>query len=85
MTYDAPRVYRDRIEPQYAPIAAAVVRAARPRRTDRALELGAGTGLLTELVAPRVGSLVATDASEEMLAIAALPRRCGRAATASSA
>jgi SAM-dependent methyltransferase len=70
MTYDAPRTYRELIEPQYAPIAAALLEAAEPSRTDDALELGAGTGLLTEMVAPRVGSLVATDVSEPMLEIA---------------
>ena len=70
MTYDAPRVYRTLIEPQYARIAEALVAATPLRPSDDVLELGAGTGLLTEMVAPHVRSLVATDAVEEMLDVA---------------
>jgi SAM-dependent methyltransferase len=70
MTYDAPRVYRELIEPQYAPIAAALLERVPLRASDDVLELGAGTGLLTEMVAPRVRSLVATDAVESMLDVA---------------
>ena len=70
MTYDAPRVYRELIEPQYAQIATALLAATPLHADDEVLELGAGTGLLTEMVAPRVRSLVATDAVEEMLEVA---------------
>jgi 16S rRNA A1518/A1519 N6-dimethyltransferase RsmA/KsgA/DIM1 with predicted DNA glycosylase/AP lyase activity len=38
------------------PIARAVVDAAALRSTDEVLELGAGTGLVTRLAAPRVSS-----------------------------
>jgi demethylmenaquinone methyltransferase/2-methoxy-6-polyprenyl-1,4-benzoquinol methylase len=43
----------------------AAVEAARPRT---ALELACGTGLFTRLVAPRVGELLAVDASPEVIA-----------------
>jgi SAM-dependent methyltransferase len=67
MTYDAPAAYADLIGPRYAPIAAALVEAAGLRPDDDVLELGAGTGLVTKRVAPSVRSLVATDASAQML------------------
>ncbi|MFL5938272.1 MAG: class I SAM-dependent methyltransferase [Gaiellaceae bacterium] len=68
--YDAPNAYEALIEPRYAPIAGALVAAARPRPGDDALELGAGTGLVTKRVAGRVRSLVATDLSPAMLDVA---------------
>lgn len=70
MGYDAPTAYAELIAPRYAPIADALVEAARPRRTDHVLELGAGTGLVTRRVAPRVRSLVATDLAPGMLDVA---------------
>jgi ubiquinone/menaquinone biosynthesis C-methylase UbiE len=39
------------------------------RGADRVLEVAAGTGLLTTAVAPGVGTVVATDLAENMLAI----------------
>ena len=41
----------------------------RPRRPANALELACGTGLFTRRLAPAVGSLVALDASPEVIAI----------------
>ncbi|HEY6963258.1 MAG TPA: methyltransferase domain-containing protein [Gaiellaceae bacterium] len=68
MSYDAPSTYAALIAPRYAAIGRALVDAARLRRRDAALELGAGTGVVTRLAAPRVRTLVATDVSEPMLA-----------------
>jgi SAM-dependent methyltransferase len=66
--YDAPATYAKLIAPRYAPIAEALLEAAAPRAKDDALELGAGTGLVTKRTAPRVRSLLATDISPGMLA-----------------
>jgi SAM-dependent methyltransferase len=70
MGYDAPSAYAELIAPRYAPIADALVEAARPRPKDDVLELGAGTGLVTGRVSPRVRSLVATDLAPGMLEVA---------------
>jgi SAM-dependent methyltransferase len=70
MGYDAPTAYATLIGPRYAPIADALVEAAGLRARDDVLELGAGTGLVTKRVAPHVRSLVATDLSPGMLAVA---------------
>ena len=70
MAYDAPAAYAELIAPRYAPIADALVGAARLREKDDVLELGAGTGLVTARVARRVRSLVATDLAPEMLEVA---------------
>src|SRR5215213_8359348 len=67
MGYDAPASYAELIAPRYAPIADALVEAARFRETDDVLELGAGTGLVTKRVAPRVRTMIATDLSPGML------------------
>lgn len=67
MTYDAPTTYAKLIGPRYAPIADALVEAAKLRARDDVLELGAGTGLVTKRAAPTVRSLVATDAAPQML------------------
>jgi ubiquinone/menaquinone biosynthesis C-methylase UbiE len=45
-----------------------IVELAEPRPDDRAVDLGAGTGLLSLSLAPRVRELVAVDISERMLA-----------------
>jgi SAM-dependent methyltransferase len=68
--YDAPAAYAELIAPRYAPIADALVDAARPRAKDDVLELGAGTGLVTRRVARHVRSLVATDLAPGMLEVA---------------
>jgi SAM-dependent methyltransferase len=68
--FDAPRAYAALIEPRFAPIADALVDAARPRQTDRVLELGAGTGLVTKRVAGRVHSILATDLARNTLEVA---------------
>jgi Methylase involved in ubiquinone/menaquinone biosynthesis len=70
MGYDAPTSYAELIAPRYAPIADALVEAARLRQKDDVLELGAGTGLVTRRVSPRVRSLVATDLAPGMLDVA---------------
>lgn len=54
----------------------AIVDALAPRGTERALEFGAGTGLLSVIVAPRVASLTALDLSSGMLSV--LRRKCER-------
>jgi ubiquinone/menaquinone biosynthesis C-methylase UbiE len=44
-----------------------IVELAAPRRDDRVVDLGAGTGLLSLAVAPRVREVVAVDISQRML------------------
>lgn len=44
-----------------------IVELAEPRADDRVIDLGAGTGLLSLALAPRVRELVAVDISERML------------------
>ena len=58
MKYDAPTAYADLIGPRYAPVARALVEAARLRASDGVLELGAGKGLVTKLAAPQARSLL---------------------------
>jgi SAM-dependent methyltransferase len=70
MGYQAASTYAELIAPRYAPIADALVEAAALGERDDVLELGAGTGLVTARAVPRVRSLVATDLSEGMLALA---------------
>lgn len=70
MGYDAPTAYATLIGPRYEPVAKALVEAARLRAGDDVLELGAGTGLVTRLAAPRVRSLLATDLIPGMLDVA---------------
>jgi SAM-dependent methyltransferase len=41
-----------------------------PRPSDTVVEIGCGVGRLTRAIAPEVGSVIALDISEEMLAIA---------------
>jgi ArsR family transcriptional regulator len=48
----------------------AALLAALPPRIGRLLDIGAGTGRLLELVAPRVDTALGVDASREMLALA---------------
>lgn len=48
----------------------AALLAALPPRLPRLLDIGAGTGRVLELVAPRVDSALGVDASREMLALA---------------
>ncbi|HEX6699987.1 MAG TPA: methyltransferase domain-containing protein [Gaiellaceae bacterium] len=73
MDYNAPSAYERLIAPRYAAIAEALVEAADVRAGEHVLELGAGTGLVTSMVAERVapsGSLCATDLSRGMLELA---------------
>jgi SAM-dependent methyltransferase len=70
MAYDAPTAYATLIGPRYRPIARALVDAAELRPDDDVLELGAGTGVVTKLVAPQVRSLLATDLVPGMLELA---------------
>lgn len=57
-------------------IARAIRGALSPRGTEDALEFGAGTGLLTMILAPAVSSLTALDGSRGMLAV--LRDKCAR-------
>jgi trans-aconitate methyltransferase len=50
-------------------IAQAIQEAVGPTGTERALEFGAGTGLLTALLAPTLGTVLAVDNSAGMLAV----------------
>jgi SAM-dependent methyltransferase len=72
--YDAVAdAYESRIVPRFRPIADLLVAAASPRPGDDVVEIGAGSGGLSRLIAPRLagsGSLTLTDLSEPMLAIA---------------
>ena len=53
--------------PAFLAIRDRIVELAEPRRDDRVVDLGAGTGLLALALAPRVHELVAVDISERML------------------
>ena len=53
--------------PAFLAIRDRIVELAEPRPDDRVVDLGAGTGLLTLSLAPRVRELVAVDISERML------------------
>ena len=53
--------------PAFLSIRDRILELAEPRRDDRAVDLGAGTGLLALALAPRVRELVAVDISERML------------------
>jgi SAM-dependent methyltransferase len=65
----AGRYERD-IAPVYAPLAADFVAYAGPRRADRALDVGTGTGLLARYLAPYVRSVVGVDIAPRALAAA---------------
>lgn len=58
----------DRIEMARA-VGRAILAAAVPRGNERALEFGCGTGLVTALLAPAVGHIVAADNSPGMLEV----------------
>jgi len=65
--------YEERIVPRFRAIAQRLLATADIRAGDEVLEIAAGTGGLSRLVAPRVGdrgSLVLTDISPAMLAVA---------------
>jgi ubiquinone/menaquinone biosynthesis C-methylase UbiE len=72
--YDAVAdLYEERVVPQFRRIARRLVADADIRAGDRVLEVGAGTGGLSRLVAPRVGSsgaMFLTDISPGMLGVA---------------
>lgn len=50
-------------------VARAIITEAKPQGTERGMEFGAGTGLATALLAPRLGEIVAADNSAGMLEI----------------
>jgi ubiquinone/menaquinone biosynthesis C-methylase UbiE len=60
--------------PVFQHLAETVVEVADPQERDRALDLGAGTGLLSLALAPHVASVVAVDHAPSMLA--RLQRNC---------
>lgn len=66
--------YEARIVPRFRPIAARLVAVADVRPDDAVLEVAAGTGGLSRILAPLIGSsgsIVLTDISPGMLAVAA--------------
>jgi ubiquinone/menaquinone biosynthesis C-methylase UbiE len=65
----AERYERD-ITPLYAPLAADLVAYAAPRRRDRVLDLGTGTGIAARLIAPYVRQVVGIDISAASLRVA---------------
>src|SRR5688572_28348231 len=68
------RLYREEIDPRFAPVVEGVVRRADLRPGDRALDLGTGTGAVAAQAALAVGPsgrVVAVDISPEMLALSA--------------
>ncbi|MHB8693776.1 MAG: class I SAM-dependent methyltransferase [Solirubrobacteraceae bacterium] len=77
--YEAADAYARLIAPRFHPVAERLIERSAPSSGDQVLELGAGTGCLTRLVAPLLcptGHLLATDRSDQMLTIAQrdLPR-----------
>lgn len=62
-------------------VAEAMLAALSPSGSERALEFGAGTGAVTLVMAPRLGHVVAMDASPDMLSF--LRQKCEQAALAS--
>jgi ubiquinone/menaquinone biosynthesis C-methylase UbiE len=50
-------------------IAEAILQTVQPKGTERALEFGAGTGLVTALLAPSLGEVLAVDSSAGMLEV----------------
>jgi ubiquinone/menaquinone biosynthesis C-methylase UbiE len=70
---DVAELYEARIVPRFRPIAERLVRAVELEPDDRVLEVAAGTGGLSRLVASKLGSdgvLVVTDLSAPMLDVA---------------
>jgi ubiquinone/menaquinone biosynthesis C-methylase UbiE len=65
----AGRYERD-ITPVFAPLTADFVAYAAPRRADRALDVGTGTGLLARHLAPYVQNVVGVDIAPRVLAAA---------------
>ncbi len=65
----AERYERD-ITPLFAPLAADFVAYAAPRRSDRALDVGTGTGLVARLLAPYVRCVVGVDIAARALTAA---------------
>jgi ubiquinone/menaquinone biosynthesis C-methylase UbiE len=61
--WDENPVHRDRNRA----IAGAILDSVKPKRTDTALEYGAGTGLLARELASRLGSIVLADSSAGMV------------------
>lgn len=65
--------YEARIVPYYRPIAGQLVRLARPRPGMTVIDVGAGTGLIARVLAPRLrpgGLLVLLDPAKQMLELA---------------
>jgi len=70
---DVAELYEARIVPRFRPIAERLVRAVELEPNDRVLEVAAGTGGLSRIVASKLGSdgvLVVTDLSAPMLDVA---------------
>lgn len=58
--------HRDR----YHKLAEYIIDLTKPQKTDVVMEIGAGTGVISLLLAPRVKKIIAVDISKEMLRIA---------------
>lgn len=61
--------------PAFQRLAATVIELADPQEDDRVVDLGAGTGLLSLAIAPRVETVIAVDYSQPMLDRLALKAR----------
>jgi ubiquinone/menaquinone biosynthesis C-methylase UbiE len=60
----------DKHKERYHRLAQYIIELTNPKKTDVVMEIGAGTGVVSLLLAPKVRKVLAVDISEEMLRIA---------------